>query len=78
MAEYKIFFTQEASTSVTVQADTLDEAIEEAYSEGQPGLCASCSGFGHGPGIDLSGDWNLDETSHYKNGEYIEGMEETS
>ena len=63
MPEYTLYFTTTASQSVTVEAGDLDEAIDEAYEEIRPSLCASCSGFDRlAPGIDL-GDWEIDEKS---------------
>jgi len=38
MATYRIPFTQEVSGHVTVEADTLAEAVREAEKEGLPGL----------------------------------------
>lgn len=75
MANYRIFFTQTASTSVDVEAETFDGAVEAAYNELPRGVCAQCSGMGYGnnsPGIDLSGDWDPDESVYYKDDEYVE------
>jgi hypothetical protein len=63
MSDYTFYFTTTASTSVTVEADNLDDAIDKAYGElGHPSVCAQCSGmFSDAPGIDIGGDWELDE-----------------
>jgi hypothetical protein len=74
MPEYKITLNTVASTQITVQADSLEEAVEEAYKEGGPSLCAQCQGWGAGgsPGIELNGDWDADEEAYVKDGEYID------
>lgn len=72
MATYKINMTQMASAEIEVEADSLDEAIEAAYQEGVPSICAQCSGWGQKTGIDLSGDWEADEKAYVVDGEYVE------
>lgn len=76
MAQYEIYFTQTASTTVKVEADSFDEAVDAAYAEGHPSLCAQCSGWGRESGIDLSGDWEADERTYTVDGEYVTVPEE--
>jgi hypothetical protein len=71
MSKYRLYFNASASASVTVEADDLESAIEQAYDELPAGVCAQCSGWGGGPGIDLGGDWEFDETGHDVDGEYV-------
>jgi hypothetical protein len=71
MATYQIYFTQTASTVVNVEADDFEEAIELAYNKLPAGLCAQCSGWGRGPAIDLSGEWEPDEKFYYRDGEAV-------
>jgi hypothetical protein len=61
MAEFTLYFAQTASCVVTVEADDLESAIDAAYDKTPGGLCAQCAGWGNPPGIDLSGEWELDE-----------------
>lgn len=70
-AEYQIWFTATAATMVTVEADSLDEAIDTAY-EHLPYICAQCAGWGAttNTGTDL-GDWEVDDKAaqeDYPNG----------
>lgn len=58
MPEFTVHFTQTASTSVTVEADDLEAAIEAAWSQAPSGLCHQCSSSRYGtPGVELAGDW---------------------
>ena len=66
MPEFTLHFQQMASTSVTVEADDLNAAIDSAYDGLPGGLCAQCSGWNRPPGIDLSGDWELDAKAAYE------------
>lgn len=61
MPEYTLYFTQTASSSVTVQADDLEAAENAAYDLLPTGVCAQCAGWGRAAGVELSGDWELDE-----------------
>lgn len=61
MTKYRLFFSQTAGAYATVEADSLDDAIERAYDELPSGVCAQCSGWGRNSGISLDGDWILDE-----------------
>lgn len=63
MTTYRVYLQQMAGTAVTVEADDEDQAIDKAYDNAPSGLCAQCAGFGQSPGIDLSGDWQLDEVT---------------
>lgn len=73
MAQYKIFFNTSASTEIEVEADSYDEAVDKAWAEGFPGICAQCAGMGYsnGPGIELGDEWEPDEFSYYRDGEYV-------
>jgi len=75
MSTYRIFFQQTISTSVEVEADSLDEAIDAAYESDQmpseSPLCAQCSGWGQGFSID-TGQWEHDEHIYEVDGEYVE------
>lgn len=59
--KYRVAMVQTASTMVEVEAEDVDDAIDKAWQEAPGGLCAQCSGWGHGPGIDLAGDWEPSE-----------------
>lgn len=75
MSSYRIFFTQVVSTSVEVEADDFDEAIDKAYeSDAMPSdnfVCAQCSGWGKEYSID-TGEWEADEKVCMVDGESVE------
>jgi hypothetical protein len=65
MAKYQVYLHAIASATVTVEADSLDEARELAYEELPGGLCYQCSG---GQFSDYSmeiGDFQLDAEEEY-------------
>lgn len=66
MATYTLYFTTNASSAVTVEADDLESAIEKAYDRLPYNVCAQCAGAGYSAeaGIDLAGDWELDEHAY--------------
>jgi len=55
MAEYKIPMDAVVSTWLTVEAETFEEAIEEAYKQGVPGLMHLDHTY---PDV---GDWDVPE-----------------
>ena len=55
MAEFKIPMEAMVSTWLTVEADTFEEAVEEAYMEGVPGLMHLDHTY---PDV---GDWEIPE-----------------
>jgi hypothetical protein len=61
MSEYRVYLTTTASFTVTVEAETEDEAIDLAYDEAPSSLCAHCSGYGQHGGVDLGGEWQMDD-----------------
>ena len=66
MPKYLIPFHTSAYTWVTVEADNLDDAVELAWLEGMPTICAQCAGWGNHAahsGIELGDDWELDDTT---------------
>lgn len=65
MAEYVLYATMTISTASTVEADSLEEAIEKRYEEGWPGVMFLDHTY---PDI---GDWYIDEEAaeeDYPNG----------
>lgn len=46
MTKYTVHFQQAVSLSLDVEAESPEDAIEEAHEEGVPGVCAQCSGWG--------------------------------
>jgi hypothetical protein len=75
MSTYQIVFTQVVSTSVEVEADDFDEAIDKAYvSDAMPSdnfICAQCSGWGQAYSID-TGQWEADEKYSLVDGKPVE------
>jgi hypothetical protein len=73
MSMYRIYFHTTASTSVEVEADDYEAAVEAAYDGLPGGICAQCAGWGSdGPGIDMGDDWLVDDTFHQVDGESVE------
>lgn len=71
MAKYDLYFTTTASTQITIEADSLDEAVDLAYEDpGMPTICAQCSGWGDRQNLDL-GEWEFDESEHHVDGERV-------
>lgn len=62
MPKYRLYFTNSISSVVEVEADDLDDAIDEAYDRLPSSPCAYCAGMGLGndPGFEIDGDWELD------------------
>lgn len=73
MSTYRLFFTSVLSTSVTVEADDLGEAIDAAYDSDQmpSTICAQCSGWGSSWYVDDSGEWQFDEGGYELDGESV-------
>ena len=76
VSTYTLYFTQTISTSVTVEADDFDSAVDAAYDSdamppGSP-LCAQCGGWGHPWSIDTSDDWVLDESGYEVDGQMVD------
>jgi hypothetical protein len=67
VSTYRFFFTQTASTSVEVEGDDYESALEEAWNNTPGSLCHQCAGH-----FEMSGEWEPDESCHYLNGEYVE------
>lgn len=74
MSTYRIFFTTTASASAEVEADSLDEAIDQAWDRIPSDVCAQCGGWGSSPeySMELGGDWTPDESNYSVDGEWIE------
>ena len=66
--KYRVYLTNTASTSVEVEAENEDEAIDAAYEAPMPTICAQCSGWNRSWYLELSDEWQADE----KNVEKVE------
>ena len=64
MAKYTVYLTTTAATSIAVDADDKESAEEAAY-EKVPTVCAKCSGWGGGPGIDMGGEWVVEDVEEF-------------
>ena len=64
---YRVFFEQTASSVVEVEAENEETAVDLAYKELPPGVCASCAGWGGQPGVDLAGEWEMYEVLEVEN-----------
>lgn len=68
MATYTLYATNTVSTVVGIEADSLEEAIDEAYIQGFPGLMFLDHTY---PDV---GDWEIDEEQARE--DYPEGEDE--
>lgn len=57
MAKYRVHLKTYASTSVTVEADDESDAIDKAYDESLPTICAHCAGWGKEYSLELGDEW---------------------
>lgn len=59
MSRFRVVLVTTSSTTVDVEADDIESAIEEAH-ERMPGdICAGCSGYGHTSWWrELGDDWD--------------------
>lgn len=73
MSKYTLYFTQTMSTSVQIEADSLDDALDAAYDSDQmpTGICAQCSGWGQPWSVDTSDSWEFDESSYEVDGKTV-------
>lgn len=63
MNTYSVIFTTGASSVVTVEADSPEEARELADEQfDPPTLCAQCSGWGQDSNLELGDEWEQDES----------------
>jgi len=64
VSTYRLYFTSTLSTSVEVEAEDLESAIEAAYDSNQmpTSICAQCTGYGSSWSMDHTGEWEFDET----------------
>jgi len=58
LPRYKIFLRQEYEETIEVEANSVEEAIEIAESEGIPALCFQCAGYGR--------KWSRNDRTGYK------------
>lgn len=58
MAKYIVHLMTMAHTSVEVEADDRDEAIDQALGADMPRICAQCSGWGSGQNLEISDAWD--------------------
>lgn len=78
MATYKIGFKTFAWTNITVEADTFEDAVEAAWQEDFPSICAQCSGWGREASLELGDEWEPDETFYNVDGEDVTVPREAS
>lgn len=56
MSKFRVHLVRVDSTSVVVEADDEDAALEAAFEKELPNLCAQCTGWGHSIAVD-EGEW---------------------
>lgn len=59
MPKYVVYLQTTASTSIEVDAEDEDAAIDAAYDHGTPVLCAHCTGFNQSHNLELADDWEV-------------------
>jgi hypothetical protein len=60
MPKYIVWFTTVASTSISVEAENKEAAIDAAYECEFPTICAQCSGWGRDFNLELGDEWTPD------------------
>lgn len=60
MSKYRVILKANAYFTIDVEADNSERALEEAYDKA-PTLCAHCVGWGKDWGLELSGEWDIEE-----------------
>jgi hypothetical protein len=68
MPEYRVHMSGVVSFSVLVVADDPDEAIDKAYQERSPGICAQCSGWRQNWSLEIPDDWEPDAVDNCADG----------
>jgi hypothetical protein len=65
MPKFTVSLRTYAFTSVEVEADSADEAVDAAYEADLPTICAQCAGWGRDnePGLELNEAWEADSVS---------------
>lgn len=63
MAKFIVYLTTTASTSVEVDAEDADAAIDKAYASDMPTICAQCSGWGRDTSLEVSDNWDVSEVT---------------
>lgn len=63
MATYTVYLQTIASTSVEVEADNEDEALDKAYDASMPTICAQCSGWGKESYLELGDVWEANQVA---------------
>lgn len=58
MAKYIVHLWTTAQTSVEVEADDRDAAIDLAIGADMPRICAQCSGWGQSQNLEISDMWD--------------------
>lgn len=62
MPRYVVYFAATAETSMEVEAEDSDEAIDLAWDQIEfPTLCTHCSGWGQKSSLSI-GDWESNDT----------------
>ncbi len=62
MAKYRVYLQTVASTSIEVEADDKDAALEAAVSADMPTICVHCSGYGDpDKSLELGDEWDISQ-----------------
>ena len=59
MPKYRVYLQTVASTTIEVEADSKDAAIESALDQDMPTICAQCSGWGSDQSLELGDVWDI-------------------
>ena len=73
MPKYRVSMSTIVNQTVTVEADSEDEAAELAYEESTSGVCAQCSGWGKKWSLDF-GEFEIDEDEVMPDGTVIKAV----
>lgn len=64
MPKYDVHMSSTANATVTVEADSPEQAEEVAEF---PSICAQCSGWGRDHSLEIGDDWEIEEAVLVKN-----------
>ena len=62
MPKYRVILQTVAETVVEVEADSKEDAYDQALNEPMPRICAQCSGWGDSQNLSINSDgWDIDQ-----------------
>ena len=75
MAKYRVQLETIASMTIEVEAESEEEALDMAFDDAPPDVCAQCSGWGQEWSLEL-GEWDQPRNRYGKVNMPVEKMED--